>query len=60
MEDKIITLELTIGEVNGILGAVGKMPFEQVSGLVEKIRQQAVPQVQKIRDEAESTEPAAE
>lgn len=42
----MITLNLELNEINGILGALGQMPYAQVRELVEKIQQQAVPQVQ--------------
>lgn len=40
-----IKLELTLDEVNGVLSALGTMPYAQVSGLIEKVREQAIPQV---------------
>jgi len=42
----MITLNLELQELNGILTALGQMPYAQVAELVEKIRQQAIPQVQ--------------
>jgi len=42
----MITLELELDEVNGILSALGRMPFAQVADLVAKIQGQASPQVQ--------------
>jgi hypothetical protein len=41
----MITLELELAEVNGVLSALGQMPFAQVAGLVAKIQEQASPQV---------------
>ena len=49
----MITLELHVDEVNGILGALGQLPFAQVAGLVEKIKAQAIPQVQDLQVAAE-------
>ena len=46
METKEIELKLTVAEVNGVLQALGQMPFVQVSALIQKIQQQAAPQVQ--------------
>lgn len=46
MENKEITLTLTVAEANGVLQALGQMPFAQVAGLIQKIQQQAAPQVQ--------------
>jgi hypothetical protein len=41
----MINLELTVEEVNGILFALGKAPYEMAQPLVDKIRLQAIPQV---------------
>jgi hypothetical protein len=41
----MIKLELTIDETNGVLQALGNMPYAQVVTLVEKIKAQALPQV---------------
>jgi len=40
-----IKLELTLDEVNAVLNALGNMPYAQVAPLVEKIKEQAVPQL---------------
>ena len=50
-----ITLDLDLNDVNAILQALGAAPYAQVAPLVEKIRTQAVPQVQ-----AAEQAPAAE
>ena len=42
----MITLELELDEVNGVLAALGQIPFVQVAGLISKIQGQASPQVQ--------------
>ena len=42
----MINLELSIEEVNGILMALGKAPYEMAQPIVDKIKQQAIPQVQ--------------
>jgi hypothetical protein len=42
----MIKLELEIAEVNGILNALGQMPFVQVQALIAKIQGQAAPQVE--------------
>lgn len=49
-----IKLELHVDEVNGILGALGQLPYAQVAGLVEKIKVQAIPQVQDLQLAAEA------
>ena len=41
----MIKLELTLDEVNGVLQALGNMPYAQVVALVENIKNQAIPQV---------------
>ena len=46
MEDKTITLTLNVNEINVMLGALGKGPYEVVEPLIAKIRAQAVPQVE--------------
>lgn len=43
---KPIQLELTLEEVNQILHALGKQPFEQVYALIQKVHQQVSGQVQ--------------
>ena len=42
----MVTLHLEINEVNGVLTALGQMPFVQVQALIAKIQTQAAPQVQ--------------
>jgi hypothetical protein len=42
----MITLELELAEVNGVLAALGQVPFVQVAGLISKIQEQTSPQVQ--------------
>lgn len=51
MEDKEITLTLNVNEVNTVLGALGKGPYEVVEPLIVKIRAQAVPQVEEAKTE---------
>lgn len=40
-----ITLKLSVNEVNAILLALAKQPYQSVAGLIEDIREQALPQV---------------
>lgn len=40
-----IKLELHLDEVNAILQTLGNLPFAQVAGLIEKIKEQATPQL---------------
>lgn len=45
MDKTLIKLELTLSEVNGVMSALSAMPYGQVVGLIDKIKEQAVPQV---------------
>jgi len=49
----MLKFELTFDEANLILGALGKAPFEQVAGLIGKMREQAQPQLVE-QDQAEA------
>jgi hypothetical protein len=41
----------TVEQVNAILAQLGRMPYEQVAGLVQGIQQIAAPQVQEEKPE---------
>lgn len=41
----MIDIKLTVNEVNAVLLALAKQPYETVAQLIEKIREQAIPQV---------------
>jgi len=45
MEELNITLELKLAEVNAILQALAKLPYEQSASVIEKIRVQGESQV---------------
>lgn len=47
----MINLELSVQEINLILQALGQAPYAQVAELVEKIKGQAIPQVEAIPQE---------
>jgi hypothetical protein len=52
----MIKLELSINEVNAVLLALAKLPFETVAPLIENIRNQSLPQVpedQRVDDKRE-------
>ena len=49
MEDKELTLTLSVADVNTVLGALGKGPYEVVEPLIAKIRAQALPQVEQAK-----------
>lgn len=41
----MIKLDLSINEVNAILLALAKLPYETVAPLIDKVRAQSLPQV---------------
>jgi hypothetical protein len=43
-----IKLELEVEQVNGILMALGKAPYEMAQPIIDAIKQQAIPQVQPV------------
>jgi hypothetical protein len=47
----MIDLNLTVNEINLILQALGQAPYAQVVELVEKIKAQAIPQVDALPKE---------
>ena len=51
-----IKLELHLDEVNAILQTLGNLPFAQVAGLIEKIKEQATPQLPVPQLDVEPTE----
>lgn len=53
-------LKLSLQEVNAVLGALGKGPFDQVADLINNIRQQAEPQIPRMQAEQEAAKSAAE
>lgn len=54
--EQTIKLELTVEQINQVLGSLGQMPFAQVAGLIGEIRQQAAPQVTQPESPAEVPE----
>ena len=46
----MIDLNLTVAEVNAIMAMLGRQPFEQVEGMIAKIRAQAIPQLPKSEE----------
>ena len=47
----MISLELSVQEINLILQALGQAPYVQVADIVEKIKEQATPQVEALPKE---------
>lgn len=52
--DTQIKLELSVGEVNVILRSLGKLSFEEVAGLIGKIKQQGESQLQAPSEDQDS------
>jgi hypothetical protein len=52
----MIKLELELNELNAVMHALGQMPYAQVEPLVNKIREQAIPQVQQSQQEPQAAE----
>jgi len=46
----MIDLNLTVQEINLILQALGQAPYVQVAEIVDKIKAQAVPQVDEVAE----------
>jgi len=54
MNEKI-TLELAVAEVNTVLVGLTKLPFENVVDLITNIRNQALPQANKVESNTPDT-----
>jgi hypothetical protein len=50
MENTEITLKLSLAQVNLIMAALGKAPYEAVADTIQSIREQAIPQVPKVEE----------
>jgi hypothetical protein len=44
-------LELSLDEINKILGVLGRQPYQEVEQLIAKVRRQALPQLQEPEEE---------
>ena len=56
MANESIKLDLSLEEVNAILGGLGELPAKASMGVIQKIQQQAGPQVTPEPVEAEEVE----
>lgn len=56
----MLKFELTLDEANLVLAALGKAPFDQVAGLIGKLRQQAEPQLPALEAAQKAAQQAAE
>ncbi len=45
-EESLLKFELTVAESNVILAALGELPAKASMGLIQKMQQQAAPQIQ--------------
>jgi hypothetical protein len=54
-----VNIELTVNEVNMVLVALSKAPYEQVADLITKVRGQVIPQLP-AQEAAPEEAPAAE
>lgn len=50
----MITIELTVDEVNVILRSLGQHPFAEIANLINKIKEQGEPQVAELIKQAEA------
>jgi len=50
----MITLQLSVDQVNALLAILGKQPYEQVSMLIGEIIQQGSPQAQALQEETKA------
>lgn len=46
MESKIVDISMTVAEWNVVMNALGGRPFAEVVNIINKIKEQAEPQVQ--------------
>lgn len=52
----MLKFELSLEEANIILASLSKQPFEVVSKLINKIQEQAAPQLQKSTEDSTKSE----
>jgi hypothetical protein len=50
----MIKLELSLEEVNVILGSLGKQPYEVVASVITKVQEQGAPQAKALADAAKA------
>lgn len=58
MENEVLRLELTVGEINAILRSLGKHPFDEISALIGKIKSQGEAQLAEIAQAQQAAAPA--
>ena len=60
MANESIKLDLSLDEINMVLGGLGELPAKASMGVIQKIQQQAGPQVQPEPVEAPADTPSEE
>ena len=56
----MIKLELSLEETNALLANLGTLPYQNVYGLIDKIRAQGLPQAEELAKQVEANKPAEE
>lgn len=56
----MITLKLSVAEINAILQSLGDSPYIKVADIIQNIRSQATPQVQNRNENEDSSFPTPE
>lgn len=51
-----IVLKLTVAEVNTVLAALSKLPYDQVYSVIDKVKTQGQAQINDAPDEGEQAE----
>lgn len=51
--------ELTLDEANLVLASLGKQPYDSVASLIQKLRGQAQPQLERVQAEIEAQQKVA-
>jgi hypothetical protein len=46
MNDKIVTIQISVSALDVIGGALGKLPYEVSQPIIDELRRQVVPQLQ--------------
>ena len=54
----MLKFELTLDEANVVLASLGKQPFDAVAGIINKLQQQAQPQLPALKAELDAKEAA--
>jgi hypothetical protein len=55
LEDKIVTLNFSVKDLNLILNILGQLPFVQSVGVINAIQAQCAPQIEAFNNELKTT-----